>query len=75
MKAKLEICCYNLPSVIIANEVGADSLELCSNPAEGGVTPSIGFVTEALQITTIPVYVLVRPEEVILFLETKTWAV
>jgi len=61
MKAKLEICCYNLPSVIIANAVGADSLELCSNPAEGGVTPSIGFVKEALRITTIPLYVLVRP--------------
>jgi copper homeostasis protein len=61
MKAKLEICCYNLPSVIIANEVGANSLELCSNPAEGGVTSSLGFVIQALRITTIPIYVLVRP--------------
>lgn len=61
MKAKLEICCYNLQSVIAAQTAGADSLELCCNPAEGGVTPSIGMVKEALRITTIPIYVLIRP--------------
>jgi copper homeostasis protein len=43
-KDKLEICCYNLDSAVIAAEAGADRIELCADPAAGGTTPGIGLV-------------------------------
>ena len=30
----LEICCYNLNSVLIAAESGADRVELCADPVQ-----------------------------------------
>jgi copper homeostasis protein len=40
---------------------GAGRIELCSSPADGGVTPSAGIVSYALQHITIPVFPMVRP--------------
>jgi copper homeostasis protein len=56
----LEVCSADLPSVQAAAAGGAHRVELCSGLAEGGVTPSMGLLAEALKISPVPVRVLVR---------------
>ena len=48
---KLEIIGFNIESCIDAQEAGADRIELCDNPAEGGTTPSYGFIQAAREST------------------------
>lgn len=60
-RVKLEVCCGDIDSVIAANRGGASRIELCSALADGGVTPSLGFMTQACRISEIPVNVLIRP--------------
>lgn len=62
-KVILEICCADIQSVIAANEQGADRIELCSVLGEGGITPSAGFISEAVRLSRIPIKVLIRPRE------------
>ena len=57
----IEICATTIKSVLNANRAGADRIELCSNYNVGGLTPSIEFIKEALNISKIPIHVLVRP--------------
>ena len=47
----LEICCFNLQSVITAVGAGADRIELCMDAAEGGTTPSYGLIRSAREAT------------------------
>ncbi|WP_340610286.1 copper homeostasis protein CutC [Xenorhabdus bharatensis] len=58
---KLEICCYSVNCALTAQEAGADQIELCAGPLEGGVTPSMGILKQALQYLVIPVHPIVRP--------------
>ncbi len=58
---QLEICAADIQSVYAAAQGGAHRVELCSGLAEGGVTPSTGFVIQALKIPGIKVHVLIRP--------------
>lgn len=57
----LEIVVYNLASAMQAEVGGADRIELCDNPGEGGTTPSLGTVENARQHTTLDVFPMVRP--------------
>jgi copper homeostasis protein len=57
----LELCAYNLESCLIAEKAGAGRIELCSNPLEGGVTPSFGLIATAMERVAIPVYPMLRP--------------
>ena len=57
----LELCAYNIQSCIIAEEAGASRVELCANPADGGVTPGYGTIRYALEHLNIPSYVMIRP--------------
>jgi copper homeostasis protein len=59
----LEIAAYSLESALLAQEYGADRIELCSAPAEGGLTPSIATIKLAKQLLQIPVHVMIRPRE------------
>ncbi len=58
---KLEIIGFNIESCIAAQEAGADRIELCDNPSEGGTTPSFGFIKAARKNLSIELYVMIRP--------------
>ncbi|WP_414148596.1 copper homeostasis protein CutC [Erwinia sp. BNK-24-b] len=58
---KLEVCCYGVDCALAAQNAGADRVELCSAPSEGGLTPSAGSLIQAREAVTIPVHPIVRP--------------
>jgi copper homeostasis protein len=60
-KGKLEIACFNLESVIIAQDNGADRVELCANMKEGGTTPDFEITKAARDILSIDLNVMIRP--------------
>ncbi len=57
----LEIVVYNIESALRAQEGGADRIELCDNPGEGGTTPSYGTIEAVRQNVSLDVYVMIRP--------------
>lgn len=58
---KLEVCCYSVECAITAERAGADRIELCAAPKEGGITPGYGTLTLARQRVSVPVHPIVRP--------------
>lgn len=58
---KLEIIGFNIESCIAAQKAGADRIELCAGPGEGGTTPSYALIKEAKRILQIDLYVMIRP--------------
>lgn len=61
MNHALEICCYNYRSAIIASEAGAQRIELCADPAGGGVTPDFGTIKLVREKVPIALYPIIRP--------------
>ena len=59
--ALLEICCYSTECAVIAQQNGADRIELCAAPLEGGLTPSYGVLRATRQRVTIPIHPIIRP--------------
>jgi copper homeostasis protein len=57
----VEIVVYNIESAFKAQEGGADRIELCENPGEGGTTPSYGTIELIRQNLSIDVFVMIRP--------------
>jgi copper homeostasis protein len=57
----VEIVVYNIASALKAQEGGADRVELCDNPGDGGTTPSFGTVEVVRANLGIDVYVMIRP--------------
>lgn len=57
----IEICTYSLEYAIAAQAAGADRVEFCASPAEGGTTPSAGAIETARKNLKIALNVLVRP--------------
>jgi copper homeostasis protein len=58
---KIEICVEGIDGLVAAQHAGADRAELCASLVEGGLTPSLGTIGEALRVATIPFHVIVRP--------------
>ncbi|MDO4698193.1 MAG: copper homeostasis protein CutC [Pasteurellaceae bacterium] len=58
---KIEICVDNIESVITANRLPIDRIELCSALALGGLSPNFGLLQQAVEISTIPLAVMIRP--------------
>ncbi len=58
---KLEIIGFNIESCEAAQNAGANRIELCSGPGEGGTTPSFGFIKAARKKLHIDLYVMIRP--------------
>ncbi len=59
--ALLEVCCYSMECAREAQEMGADRVELCAAPLEGGLTPSMGVLKSVRQQVSIPVHPIIRP--------------
>src|SRR5438270_7198078 len=60
-KVKLEICVYSIESALEAEAGGADRVELCDNPPQGGTTPSYGAILAARRALRAQLHVIVRP--------------
>jgi len=60
MNYKLEIIGFNIESCIAAQEAGANRIELCAGPGEGGTTPSYGFIKAAREKLQIELYAMIR---------------
>jgi copper homeostasis protein len=61
MKILIEICAYSTDSALTAQSAGADRVELCANPLEGGTTPSHGAIEFARASLDIKLHVIIRP--------------
>jgi len=57
----IEIATSDFITTKSAVEGGADRIELCANLAEGGVTPSYGYIKKCRDSFTVPLYPIIRP--------------
>lgn len=61
MPVLIENAVFNIRAALNAQEGGADRIELCDNPAEGGTTPSPGVIDVVRRKLNIDVFVMIRP--------------
>ncbi|MCA6512049.1 MAG: copper homeostasis protein CutC [Chitinophagaceae bacterium] len=57
----LEVAVFSYHGARIAEEAGADRIELCENPHDGGTTPSYGYLRQVKEAIQIPVFPIIRP--------------
>ncbi len=57
----VEVVVYNISSAMKAEEGGADRIELCDSPGDGGTTPSYGTIELVRQNVSLDVFVMIRP--------------
>jgi copper homeostasis protein len=57
----LEVCANSFKSAKNAQEAGAHRIELCSELALGGITPSYGLIKQVTSSLSIKTFVLIRP--------------
>lgn len=57
----VEVVVYNIASAFNALAGGADRIELCDSPGEGGTTPSVGTIEVVRRNLSIDVCVMIRP--------------
>jgi copper homeostasis protein len=60
-KSQLEIACFNYESALIAQENGADRIELCENMHLGGTTPNSILTVRVREKASIKMHVIIRP--------------
>lgn len=60
---ELEVIAFDLASCAVAQHAGADRIELCANPHEGGTTPPVGVIAGARRATAggIQLFPIIRP--------------
>lgn len=58
---QLEIACFNLESALIAQQNGADRVELCDEIKLGGTTPKFEIIQQAKAQLRIDLYIMIRP--------------
>jgi copper homeostasis protein len=61
MTYQLEVIAFSIASCVVAEQAGADRIELCDNPGEGGTTPSYGMIKTARLKTSIALFPIIRP--------------
>ncbi|WP_373766459.1 copper homeostasis protein CutC [Glaesserella sp.] len=57
----IEICVDNLESLMTANQFPIQRIELCSALSVGGITPNYGLLKRAVEMSTLPLAVMIRP--------------
>jgi len=60
-KVILEIAVFSIEAALSAIKAGADRIEFCENPSEGGTTPSYGSLKTLISLTDKPVFPIIRP--------------
>jgi copper homeostasis protein len=60
-KIILEVAVFSIEAALSAIKAGADRIEFCENPNEGGSTPSYGSLKTLIGLTKIPIYPILRP--------------
>ena len=60
-RMELEVIGFDLASCLTAEAKGANRIELCANPHEGGTTPSYGVIEAARRNTSIQLFPIIRP--------------
>lgn len=63
MQTLIEVCIDNITALPIAQNSGANRIELCSALALGGLTPSHGYMMQAKAIAKVPVYAMIRSRD------------
>jgi copper homeostasis protein len=61
MNFVVEIIGFTIDGCLAAQKAGANRIELCDNPGEGGTTPSFGFIKAAREKLHIDLYPIIRP--------------
>jgi copper homeostasis protein len=61
MKYIIEIATSDFATTKSAVEGGVDRIELCSNLAQGGTTPSLGTIKRCREAFTVSLYPIIRP--------------
>lgn len=61
MTYRFEVAVDSLESALIAQDCGADRIELCADLGIGGITPSLGTIQLAQERLAIPFHVMIRP--------------
>lgn len=56
-----ELCAETLDACMAAGEGGADRIELANSLDSGGFTPPRSLIAEAIERSTVPIHVLIRP--------------
>jgi copper homeostasis protein len=59
----VEICANSFESALTAEKGGAHRIELCTQLAVGGLTPSHPLIKKVITELSIPVHVLIRPRK------------
>ncbi|NEW08350.1 copper homeostasis protein CutC [Paenibacillus sp. SYP-B3998] len=57
----LEVIATTVRDAVLAEQSGADRIELITGVLEGGLTPSYGLIEEVVHRTSVPVQVMIRP--------------
>lgn len=57
----IEVVVYSIEGALKAQEGGADRIELCDSPGDGGTTPSYGVIEAVRQNLSIDLFVMIRP--------------
>lgn len=61
MRYRFEVAVDSLESAFIAQDCGADRIELCADLGIGGISPSLGMIQLAVERLRIPIHVMIRP--------------
>lgn len=60
-RTEIEICIEQPATAVIAHQLGADRVELCSALDLGGLTPSYGLIEACTGFQGLEVFVMIRP--------------
>ncbi len=60
-KVIVEVAVFSIEAALSAINAGADRIEFCENPNEGGTTPSYGSLQTLIKLTDVPIFPIIRP--------------